>query len=203
MTRSLEDHDGDVVDPPAEGLGDSPEVVGGALPDVDLAGHDRPDAELLEVRIRGVDEAALLGSREHGDRPGLAVGDEVRPFQRVDRDIDLRGVTRIGVVALADLLPDEQHRGLVALALADDDPPGELDLVHRPPHRLDGGVVGFILLAAAHEPGRGDRRSLGHPDHLEREQLFHHALSAHGRDGRVDAAHQWRKWRLPVKTIAR
>ena len=203
VARPLEDDDGDVVDPPAEGLGDPAEVVGRALPDVDLAGHDRPDAELLEVRIRGVDQAALLGGCEHGDRPCLAEGNEVRPLKWIDRDIDLRGVTGVGVVALADLLPDEEHRRLVALALADHDPPGELDLVHRPAHGLDGRVVGLVLLAAAHEPGRCDRGGFSHPDHLESEQLLHRAFRARRRAGRVGGAHQWRKWRLPVKTIAR
>ena len=72
-----------------------------------------------------------------------------------------------------DTLADVEHRRLVTFALADDDPPGEVDLVHRPAHRLGRGGVGGILLAATHEPRRLDRRRLGHPDHLEREQLFH------------------------------
>ncbi len=42
----------------------------------------------------------------------------------------------------ADLLADVQHRRLVALALADDDPSGEFDLVHGPAHGLGGGAVG-------------------------------------------------------------
>ncbi len=80
----------------------------------------------------------------------------------------------------ADLLADVQHRRLVALALADDDPPGELDLVHRPAHRLDRGAVGLVLLAAAHEPRRSKRRRLGDADHLEREELFHQTACQRG-----------------------
>ena len=91
----------------------------------------------------------------------------------------------------ADPFADVEHRRLVALALADDDPAGELDLVHRPAHRLGRGRVGLVVGAATHEPGRLDRRGFGDPDHLEREQLFH----------RVEP--QWRKWRRPVKTMAR
>ena len=42
----------------------------------------------------------------------------------------------------ADLLADEQHRRLVALALADDDRAGHLDVVERPAHRLGRRPVG-------------------------------------------------------------
>ena len=73
----------------------------------------------------------------------------------------------------ADPLADVQHRRLVALALADDDPTGEVDLVHRPAHRLGRRGVGVVLLAATHEPRGLDGRRLRDPDHLEREQLFH------------------------------
>ena len=145
------------------------EVLGRALADVDLAGHDRPDAELLEVGVGGVGQAALLGRGEDGDRVRLAVGDEVRALERVDGDVDLGDVV---VVAPADLLADVEHRRLVPLALADDDRAGELDLVHRPAHRLGRRQVGLVLLAATHEPGAGERGGLGHADHLEREQLF-------------------------------
>ena len=68
----------------------------------------------------------------------------------------------------------------------------DLDLVHRRAHRLDGGAVRLVAVAAAHEPRRRDRRRLGDAHHLEREQRFH-----------VGLPRQWRKWRRPVKTIAR
>ncbi len=113
------------------------------------AGRDRPHAQLLHVRVGGVGQAALLGRGEDGDRARLAVGDEVRPLERVDRDVDRQHVAP-SALAPADLLADVEHRRLVALPLADDDPAGELDLVHRPAHCLDGGPVGAVLLAAAH-----------------------------------------------------
>ena len=87
--------------------------------DVDVTGRDRADAQLLEVGVRGVEEAAALGRGEDGDRAALAGGDEVRALERVDRDVD-RGDRPVVVVA-ADLLADVEHRRLVALALADDD----------------------------------------------------------------------------------
>ena len=104
------------------------------------------------------------------------------------------------LVVPADLLADEQHRRLVALALADDDRAGELDLVHRPAHRLDRGPVGVVLLAPPHEAGGRQRRRLGDPDHLQREQLTPR-LPRTVRE--QPAARQCRKCRVPVKTIAR
>jgi len=142
-----------------------------ALADVDLPGGDRADAQLLHVGVGRVDQPAGLGRGEDRDGPGLPVRDEVGALERVDRDVDRLHVG-LGLVA-ADLLADEQHRRLVALALADDDPSGEVDLVHRPAHGFGGRGVGLVLLAASHEPCRRDCGGLGHAHHLEREQRFH------------------------------
>ena len=113
------------------------------------------------------------------------MGDEVRALERVDGDVDPRDVVAIGARP-PDPLADVEHRRLVALALADDDPPGEVDLVHRPAHRLGGGRVRAVAVAAAHEPRRLDGRRLGDPDHLEREQLFHRSLRSPSGASRVD-----------------
>ena len=75
---------------------------------------------------------------------------------------------------------------------------GELDLVHRPAHRLDRGAVGLVLLAAAHEARGRERRGLGDPDHLEREELFHRTSAGSRRGERRTgrpARDQCRKWR--------
>ena len=106
---------------------------------------------------------------------------------------------RASAAAPADLLADVEHRRLVALALADDDPPGDVDLVHRPAHRLGRQPVGAVPVAAAHEARRRDRRRLGDAHHLEGEQLFHRGLRGLESVRRVSG----RKCRRPVKTIAR
>ena len=98
VARPLQDDDRDVADPPAERLGDPAQVLGRRLADVDLAGDDRADAQLLHVRVRGVGQAARLRRGQHGDRAGLAVGDEVRALERVDGDVDARRV-RVSVGA--------------------------------------------------------------------------------------------------------
>ena len=70
--------------------------------------------------------------------------------------------------------------------------------------------VRLVAHAAAHEPGGRDGGRLGDPDHLEGEELFHRCLrrwpgAAGGAVARVPVgrAGQCRKWRRPVKTIAR
>src|SRR5581483_5311126 len=81
--------------------------------------------------------------------------------ERIDRDVDLR------TLAAAHLLADVQHRGLVALALPDDDGPPEGHLVHRLPHGLDRGLVGEAVVAVS-DPMRGrDSGGLGDAHELE------------------------------------
>ncbi len=137
------------------------------LADVDLAGDDGPDAELVHVRVRRMRQAARLRRGKHRDRTGLAVGDEVGPLERVHRDVDRGHLATFGRLT-PDSLADVEHRRLVAFALADDDPSVELDLLHGPAHRLGRGRIGLIARAATHEPGGIDRRGLRHADHLER-----------------------------------
>ena len=90
-----------------------PQVLGRADPDVDLAGRYRPDTQLLQVGVRGVRQAAGLRRGEDRDRPGLAVGHEVRALQRVDRDVDLGdvGAVRAGRAhAFADVRASAPRR---------------------------------------------------------------------------------------------
>ena len=145
----------------------------GAGADVHVPGGDRADGQLLEIRVRGVEEAARLRRGEHRHRIRLAARDEVRALERVDRDVD----GDVAWAALADRLADPEHRRLVALAFADDDRPVDLDLVERAPHRLDRGAVGRRAVAAAHQASRGDRGGLGDPDHLQCEQRLHRRSS--------------------------
>ena len=172
VARPLQDDDRDVVDAAAQGRRDPAQVLRRRRGDVHLARHHGPDAELLHVAVGGVQEPAPLGRREDRDRARLAVGDEVRPLQRVDRDVDL-GRLADGARRIADALADVEHRGLVALALADDDPGVDRDLVEGAPHRLHGEPVGVHRVAAPHQAGRRDRGGLGDADQLQGEQAFH------------------------------
>ena len=132
--------------------------------------------ELLHVDAgTGIEHRAALGERDHGQRAGAALGAEARPLERVDGDVDPRRA------AVADLLAVEEHRRLVLLALADHDDAVHRDRVDQQPHRVDGGAVGRLLVAAA-DPARGGQRGgLGHADELEREVAVGLGARAHVR----------------------
>ena len=124
------------------------DVLGRALRDVDRVDRAGADRDLLHVdRRAGEEHRAALGDRDDGDRAGLAERGEPRPLERVDRDVDL------GPFAVPDLLAVVEHRRLVLLALADDDDAAHRDAVEDVPHRVDRGLVGGLLLAAA-DPAR-------------------------------------------------
>src|SRR5206468_11685232 len=84
-------------------------------------------------------------------------------LERVDGDVDLRSS------AAADLLAVEEHRRLVLLPLADHHDAVHRDGVEHPAHRVDGRLVGALLLAASDPPRRPQRCRLRYPDQLERE----------------------------------
>ena len=67
------------------------------------------------------------------------------------------------------LLPLIEHRGLVLLALADDDDPIHLDRVHHHAHGVDRRLVRRLLVAPAHPSGRRQGRCLGNPSELHGE----------------------------------
>ena len=120
----------------------------------------------MHVDVGRGEQRAGLRHRHHGDRAGHVLGAEGGAFERIDRDIDL------GAVLVADLLADEEHGRLVALALADHDGAVDRQLVELAAHGVDGGLVGGLLVAAAAQPGGGDRRALGYAHEFERQDAF-------------------------------
>ena len=62
-----------------------------------------------------------------------------------------------------------EHRRLVLLALPDHDDAVHRDGVEHQAHRIDGGLVGSILVPAADPAGRAQRSGLGDADELEGE----------------------------------
>ncbi len=116
-----------------------------------------------------MEQSAALRRGEHGQRVGRAGGAEVRPFERIDGDVDLRDTASPHAVRHADLLADVEHRRLVALALADDDRAVDRHRVHLLPHGLDGHLVGLVAVALPHRVGAGDRRLLDDAQEVERE----------------------------------
>ena len=160
----VEHHDRHVGDVDALRAGHGAQVLRDGALDVDDVGGLGPDGELLHVEHRGrVEHRPALGHGEHGEGVGHALGHERGAVDRVDRDVAL------GAVAVAHLLPVEEHRGLVLLALPDDDGAAHR---HRPDelaHRVDGRAVPAVLVAAADVAAGGHGGGLGDPDELERE----------------------------------
>ena len=165
----------------ALGGGDRRDILGRRLVEIDHAlGIARADRDLVHVDVGRVEQPALFGDRQHREavRPGL--GADRGALQRIERDVDL------GAVAgrRADLLADEQHRRLVALALADHDGAVHVELVERGAHRLDRGGVGRLFVAAPDQRRGGDRRGFGHAHHFEHEDAVEH-LAGGGHAGVV------------------
>src|SRR5262249_31169868 len=71
------------------------------------------DCDLLHVAVRRVQQRTGIGHCDGRDRPWHVLGAERCPFQRINRNVDLRAM--LG----ADFFTDEEHRGFVDLALAD------------------------------------------------------------------------------------
>ena len=123
-----------------------------------------PDRDLLHVEGRaGEEHRAALGDRDDRDRVRLPERGEPRPLERIDGDVDLRPL------AVPDLLAVVEHRRLVLLPLADHDDAAHRDAVEDEAHRVDRGLVGALLLAAADPARRGHRARLGHADELHRD----------------------------------
>ena len=176
VPRAVEDHDHQVADADAAPLGDAVEDVLDRVGQREQVGDVRAAGHLLHVDARArVEHRAALRQRDHAERVRLALRGQRRALQRVDRDVD--GGRR----AVADALAVVEHRRLVLLALADHDDAVHRDVPTMRAHRVDGGPVGGVLVAAADPAAGGERRGLGHADELEGEVAVGRPR-AHGRE---------------------
>ena len=98
-----------------------------------------------------------------GERVAASERRERRAVDRVDGDVGLRRR------AVADALAVVEHRRFVLLAFADDDDAVHRDGLEHDAHGVDRGAVGAVLVAATHEPRRGQRGRLGHAHQLHGE----------------------------------
>ena len=164
MPGPVEDHRRQVPDGSAEGLGEGMEVLGRGPADVTGALGPRPHGELLHVDAgAGVEHGAAFGHGDDGQRTTAALGGQRGAVDGVHRDVGQRGS------AVADLLPVEQHRRVVLLALADDDDPVHRHAGQDGPHGLDGGAVGAQLVPPAHPAAGRHGRRLGDPHEVHGE----------------------------------
>ena len=143
VARAVEDAGDDLVGSHALGRGDRLDILGRRLVEIDDAGGQaRADRDLVHINVGRVEQAARFGDGEHREAVRTGLGADRRAFQRIERDVDRRAV------AAADLFPDEQHRRLVALALADHDGAVDVEFVERSAHRLDRRGVRRLFVAA-------------------------------------------------------
>ena len=164
MARAIENAGHDLVDRHALGLGKRVQIFSRRCIEIDDAfGIARADGDLVHVHVGRVEQAALLGDREHRQRVRHRLRADGRAFERIDRDIDF------GALAGADLLADVEHRRLVHLAFADDDGAPDFDAAKFAAHGIDGGLVGCLLVATATQVGRRDGGSFGHARELEHQ----------------------------------
>ena len=179
VAGTVEQDHRDVVLVHALGLGHGGDVLGDRLADVDDVGGLGPGDQLLHVEHgRRVEHRVPRRDRHHRHGVVHPLGGQRGAVDRVD------GHVALGTGAVADLLAVEQHRRVVLLALADDDRAAHADRADHEAHRVDGGLVGVVLVAPSDPACRGHRRRLGDAHQLEGEVAVGPVGVAHGADPR-------------------
>jgi hypothetical protein len=101
---------------------------------------------------------------------------------------------------VAHSFADKEHRGLIALALADHDRAIDGQLVELAPHGIDRRLVGSLLIAPAAQTGGRHRSTLGHTHEFHRENalddLFLGDLDLGVRHGQKTPAGMLRLYRI-------
>ena len=141
MAWTFEHADRHAVQAAALGLGKDANAFGRRHVQIDQPFRiARPDGQLVHVDIRCVQHRMTRPHRNDRQRVRHCLGGQRGAFQRIQRDVHLDALAR------PDFLADEQHRRLVALALADNDGPIDrqaVDAMRQELNRLpiDGTVV--------------------------------------------------------------
>ena len=164
VARAVEDAGNDLVRRDPFGGGERVNIFGGRFGEVNnpfrIAG---PDRNLVHISVGGVEQVAALCCGQHCQRIGTSLRRDRRALKRVERDVDLRS----GTWCRADLLADEQHRGLVALAFTDNDCAIHVERVERVAHCFDSCGVSRFLVAPPDQRRSRNRRLFGDAHHFE------------------------------------
>ena len=180
VALAVQDHDGDLLGPDPLRPSHSPHVLLRRRRDVDRADGVRPCRDLLHVHGGPREEHRVpLRHGYHRERVGLADARQTGPVDGIDRDVHRRAG------AVADLLPVEEHRRLVLLALPDHHHAVHGHRVQHEPHRVDGRTVGGVLVTAPDPPRRGQGRGLRHAHDLEGKVAVGTFLAAHNSTSRI------------------
>ena len=162
MARAVEDHDDEVLHVAIETLGDRFQIVGNRSIQVHRAFAGRADNDLFHIKIRRVQQSALFARGQNGDGVRRAGGAKIGTFQWINGNIH-GGKKSLGRVRRqADLFADIEHRGFVALALADHDGAVHFHLIHSFAHGFHGDFIRFVAVAKSHGARGGNGAVFDH-----------------------------------------
>ena len=169
MPRAVEHDHHQIPDVPAERARDRAEIVLDRRVQIYRMLRRGTDDELLHVEIGRVQQAAPLGRGQHGNRVRRARRAQVRPLERIDRDVNCRiaPLATFRVVGQADLLADIQHRRLVPLSLADDNRAVDRHPVHLAAHGFHRDLIGFVTVPLSHRVRAGNGRLLDDAEEIQ------------------------------------
>ena len=169
----------------AEGEGDDVEDVGergveverGHAAQLHLLHHARAVGEFLRVERRQAHHRARRagrgeGRRHHRDGVGHALREIGGAVDGIDRDIDVPAAGGPG----AELVADENARGVVLDAFADHAFAADVHVFEHAQNGAAGGVIGGFFGVAAEPRQAGERGVFGGADELELERTFRVAL---------------------------
>ena len=173
VTRPVEHDDDEIVDVAAEAPGDRLQVVRTGASRLTWSFDARPDDELLHVEVGRVQQAALLGRGQHGDGIRRAGRAEVRAFERIDGDVDLRETDHAEALDRLWRVTRPTFSPMYSIGASSRSPspmtivPSIGTAVHDLAHRLDGDLIGLVAVALSHRVRARDRRLLDDAEELE------------------------------------
>ena len=175
MARSVEDKDGYCGGIHAF----RPSYRGDVLFDRRVKVHDPfgiagADCDLFHVYVGSMQERSALGNCDHSNRPRQILGAQRGPFERIDRDVEIRPD------ASSDLFADEEHRRFVPLAFADHNRALDREFCQFMPHGIHCSPIGVDLVAKPTQEGRRNSRALGHAGDLEAQDALDDEVSCNG-----------------------
>src|SRR5918911_1577123 len=159
VARAVQDDDGQIFHVAPKAARDVLQVVFDGRVDVYSAARRGTDDDLVHVDVGRIEEAAPLCGGEHGDGVVGSERTQVRAFERIDRDVNLRE-------RIARILRRFEAR---ADPLANDDPATHRHAVHHLAHRFDRHVIRILAVALAHRARRRNRRRLTDTQEIERQ----------------------------------
>ena len=127
--------------------------------------------DLFHVDARTwVEHRPALRERDHRQRVGFSPRNQARAVDRVDSHIDGRCITR------SDRLAVIEHGCLVFFSFADHHHAVHVHHVEKQPHRVDGRLIGGVLVAPSDPACGRESRGLGATHQVKRQVIVGHRV---------------------------